>query len=261
MSGAARDRAWVEREYGKEKWPAIEELLHGLDGPLSAVRAQAIRREHGLDSASRTSVEAVVGGRRVTVPGAVAVPAYLEWVAHTVAVEAQEADAVIELGAGWARQLTGVWVAGGPREAVYVAAEVTASGRRAATALASRDPSLRFSAVHFDYRQLEWPLSSCRRAVVFSAHSVEQVPALPEGFVEFVAGLAEEVKVLHFEPVGWQVAGGDDGYARDHDYNRNLYSLLTAAVAAGRIRITDVLVDAVGVNPDNPTSLITWESA
>lgn len=259
MTGEARDQAKAEREYGEQKWPAVEQTLRELDGGLSAVRAQAIRREHHLDRAPHRSVDALVGGRQLTIPGAVAVAAYLEWIAHAVAVEAQGADAVIELGAGWARQLTGVWLAGGPRDATYVAAELTASGRRAATDLASREPALRFESVPFDYHQLEWSLPVYRRAVVFSAHSVEQAPLLPEGFVEFVGNLAEQVRTLHFEPIGWQIVGRDDEYAREHDYNRNLYPLLMDAAAQERIRITDVLVDVVGLNPRNPTSLVAWE--
>jgi hypothetical protein len=50
-------------------------------------------------------------------------------------------------------------------------------------------------------------------------------------------------------------------YAERNDYNRNLWSRLQAEDAAGRIRLETVVPDAVGLNPQHPTSLVTWTAA
>jgi hypothetical protein len=251
-----RDTAWVEREYGTEKWPAVERAVRSIDGPLPTVLNRLIRAElHAEDVHAVRDV--VVAGERTTLPAMAAV-ATAGWVAHAVASEARDADAVIELGAGWGRQLFGARLAGAAADALYVAAEFTQAGRDASELLAKRDPEMRFRAAAFDYHHPHLELPPLDRAVVFTAHSIEQIPMLPEVFVSFVLQLAREVKVLHFEPVGWQVRGGADDYAETHDYNRNLVPLLRRAEADGVISITGMAVDAFGLNPQNPTTLVTW---
>lgn len=241
-----RDREWVEREYGRDKWPEVAELIAELsDGTLAGTLARVLRAEAGIDE--RTPTEQVVETVK-----------FLGWVAHTVASAASDADAVIELGSGWGRQLLGVRCAGGPSEALYVAAEFTDAGRAASERLAAHDPSLDFRAAAFDYHAPTLDVPQLDRAVVFSVHSVEQIPRLGDGFVPFIRGLAREVTVLHFEPVGWQLTGGDDSYAVEHDYNRNLVPLLRHAESRGEILITRVETDVVATNPSNPTSLIVW---
>lgn len=242
-----RDRRWVEREYGREKWPAVAERIRERDDALP----QALRR--AITPADHVR-PALFGGQVVDVPASLTSAAYRGWVAATVARYAQDADAVVELGAGWGANLFGCYLAGGPRAALYVAAEYTEAGRQAAGLLAERDGDLAFEAAAFDLHQPSLELPELRRAVVFTAHAVEQVPHLPTSFVPFVASLADEVTVVHFEPIGWQLERGPSDYAEHHDYNRNLWSLLEDA----EVDVVDVQVDVIGVNPTNPTTLVVW---
>src|SRR4051794_7119314 len=122
-----RDRNWNEREFGAEKWPAVAELIEEAlaqeDPPqLSRVVSFVSRRERGAGSALDEH-DVVVGGMDVRAARSVVFGAYQALIADSV-VEAcrDEPDLVIELGAGWSRNLFCTWLAGGPANAVYVGA-------------------------------------------------------------------------------------------------------------------------------------------
>lgn len=257
MQHVTRDRMWVEREYGREKWPAVEQQIRATQGPLHAVLPRLIRNRssHGIHH----DREITVRGVRTTTPTALAFSAYLGWIAHTLATYAADVDVVIELGSGWGLQLFNLYLTGGPPDAHYIGGEFTAAGRRASEALAAREPALQFDAVPFDYHAPSLEVRRYSSAVIFTAHSVEQIPTLPDNFLSFVKELAENVTVIHFEPIGWQFSDGESAYATEHDYNKNLVRLLQRAQTMGSIRIRHTAIDVIGLNPDNPTTLLIWE--
>lgn len=116
-------------------------------------------------------------------------------------------DLVVELGAGWAWHLLSIWVHGGPATATYVAAEYTDAGRSAASRPAALDPTLDFRAVLFDYNEPALSgLPDARHAVVFTLHSVEQIPQVPPALFEAVRALADQVTCIPLR-AGW-LAGG-----------------------------------------------------
>jgi hypothetical protein len=146
-----------------------------------------------------------------------------------------------------------------------VAAEYTAAGRRASAALAELDPRLDFSAIPFDYHEPVLPVDGHRHAVVYTAHSIEQIPKVRPELIEAIRGVADRVTCLHFEPVGWQVEsqereGSTLAYAEEHDYNRNLVEVLREAEAGGRIAIEILRPELFGINPRNSTTVIRWTS-
>lgn len=247
QSRICRNHQWVDREYGREKWPAMLDRIREHDYALP----QALHRVTVLPD---ETWQIVLNGYRVDVPASLADAAYRGWIARTVARHAVGVDAVVELGAGWGRNLFGCWLASGPSSTRYFAAEYTEAGREAASMLARRAPELRFQALDFDYHDPALDLPRFNKLVVFTAHSVEQIPTLPDTFVHFVRSLADQITVLHFEPVGWQITGGDGTYAVQNDYNRNLWPLLKKFDVDG----LSAEVDVIGINPNNPTSLITW---
>lgn len=273
MSAAARTREHVEREYGEEKWPAVERLIAdqiaaegGAAAGLARVHARVVR-SYAYPGDGLADHQAVLEGRATTLPRSLAFGALGAMIADTVLDACTaETDLVVELGSGWGWHVLAAWLAGGPREALYVGAELTEAGRRAADRLAALDPALRFRSVAFDYDAPDLSaLGRARHAVVFTGHSIEQVPWLGGAAVEAIAGVAESVRCLHFEPVGWQL-GRDDrqgtsrDYAERHDYNRNLVPVLREAQAAGRLRIDTIRPELMGVNPRNATTLIAWSS-
>jgi hypothetical protein len=267
----ARTREQVEREYGQEKWPQVAREIDaeiaaepgaGLACILSRVsRAQwqgedphATRRFVLDGNVIETSPSAAFGAARGTV---------LDLIAEACS---DETDLVVELGSGWGHLLLSAWVAGGPRRALYAAAEYTRAGRQAAATLAGLDPALEFRALAFDYHEPSLDgLGDREHAVLFSAHSIEQIPEVKPALFEAIRSVANRVTCLHFEPVGFQVAGyagqgSSRAYAERHDYNRNLVEALEDEAGAGKLEIDFVRTDVFGLNPENSTTIVRWRS-
>jgi hypothetical protein len=270
-SPVTRTRATVEREYGEEKWPAMLRLVEqerdaepgaGLARVLGRVARSQWRREDPL--ATRPST---VGGAQVPLAPSASYGAIQGLLLELVqSACTDDTGLVIELGSGWGWHILTLWARGGPRAARYVAAEYTEAGRRAAARLAELDEHLDFRAVAFDYHEPALPdLAPAEHAVVFTAHSIEQIPhVVPELFTA-IRGLGRRVTCLHFEPVGWQVDGHDgrgtsEAYATEHDYNRNLVASVRAEEAAGRLVVDAVVPDVLGINPRNSTTLVQWHA-
>lgn len=267
-----RDRDHVQREYGAEKWPAVQALIeHQAAGepPGGSALARVHRRvvrEYAYPGGPLREQQVLLDGAVRRLPGCLAVGGAERLVADAVvAACTSETDLVVELGCGWGWHVLGTWLAGGPRAARYVGAELTEAGRQAACRLAALDPDLRFDALAFDYLDptLE-ALGRVREAVVFTAHSIEQIPHLPPAVPQAVAALADTVRCLHFEPVGWQVDGAGTpetrAHAERHDYNRDLISVLRDQEAAGVLAIEEIATDVVGLNPVNATTLVRWRA-
>lgn len=265
-----RTREWIEREYGQEKWPAIERIIEqecseepdaGLSRLLGRVASSQWRHGDPLAvrrfAAGRGAVDLPLAGAYGAAQGIM-----LDVVADACTART---DLIAELGAGWGWHILTLWATGGPRHASYVAAEYTAAGRRAAARLAGLDPRLRFRAVPFDYNAPRLDGGGARHAVVFSVHSIEQMPYVKPAVFDAIRGLAPQVTCVHFEPVGWQAGGHDRAgssaaYAEHHDYNRNLVAAIRAEAGAGRLRLDAIVPDLFGVNASNATTVIRWRS-
>jgi hypothetical protein len=266
-----RTRGHVEREYGREKWPAVERLIQEEkeaepDAGLPHMLGRVVRAQHR--TANRLEpAPFVLDGELARIPASGAFGA-TQFVIQDLLAEVctPATDLIVELGSGWGWHILSTWVCGGPRAATYVAAEYTAAGRRAAASLAELDERLDFRAIYFDYHEpgLEG-LGRRAHAVVFTAHSIEQIPYVEPGLFEVISGAAQRVTCLHFEPVGWQVEGHDGRgssreYAERHDYNRNLVAALRNAESANRLTVDLVQPDVFGINPQNSTTIIRWRS-
>lgn len=270
----ARDQDRVQQEYGVEKWPAVARLIgeHAAGEPpggsaLARVHHR-VSRAYAAPGDPLARHDTLLAGRRQPVPVSLAVGG-AERLAADLVVDAcsERTDLVIELGSGWGWHVLGAWLAGGPRDALYVGAELTAAGREASERLAGLDEDLRFASHAFDYHDPSslHGLGAFEDAVVFSVHSVEQIPRLHPRMPAAIAGIAASVRCLHFEPVGWQAseapsAGTSRAYAEHHDYNRDLLEVLRAEEAAGGLRIEAIEPDVLGLNPDNATTLVRWSA-
>ena len=103
--------------------------------------------------------------------------------------------------------------------------------------------------------------------VVFTVHSIEQVPEISPEVFRTILELGPNIEGLHFEPVGWQFrderglaerGGSSSAYAEENDYNRNLWPVLKSLQESGKIEIVSADPDVVGINPNNSTSFIHW---
>jgi hypothetical protein len=265
-----RDSEHIQREYGREKWPAVAEDVERVlatehDADLARVLSLVAREQWRADDPLRPS-PAIVAGQLVQVPPSAAWGAEQGIVLETLLDACSpRTDLIVELGSGWAWHLLSLWCAGGPPAARYIAAEYTEAGRGASEALASLDPRLDFQALPFDYHQPDLgALPPAEEAVVFTVNSVEQVPRLGAAVFDTIRGLAGRVTCLHFEPVGWQLdptgAGSSQAYAEEQDYNRDLVERLREQEEAARLSIDGVAADVIGVNPRNATTVIRWRA-
>jgi hypothetical protein len=205
----------------------------------------------------------VIDGKDLRVPQSVALGAYQALIVETVLEACRDgADAIIELGSGWSRNLFLTWLAGGPADARYVGAEFTESGRSAADRVAAIEPRVAFTGIPFDYHAPDLgAIGGYERAVVFTVHSIDMAPELDPKLFDEVRRVARSVTCLHFENFGWQKAGGAaPGYAHANDYNRNLYSLLENEQGAGRIELQTIRLDVVGLHPLYRTSVAVWRA-
>jgi hypothetical protein len=266
-----RDAAWVDREYGREKWPRVLELIDRTlaaepEMPLARAVA-AIHQAELAEGASPVQPEgAVFGGALVDVPPGAAFGAFQQLCTELVRdLSSERTEAVIELGSGWGRNLFSAWLGGGPRDATYVAAEYTEAGREASERVAALEPALNLRALAFDYNAPDLSaLGELAEAVVITSHSIEQIPNLEPSVLDAVRGVARSVRVAHLEPVGWQL--GSDGpassraFAEQHDYNRDLVEVLRAAESRGQLEIETVIPNLVGTRSDNASTLIVWRA-
>jgi hypothetical protein len=271
MPRVERTSAWNEREYGREKWPAVEQIIArtvaGGERNLARVVAKTAREERRLLADALSPRLTCMSGTRIELPAAVAMAAHEALVVESViAACAPDTELVVELGAGWACNLANVWLRGGPPAARYVAGEVTQAGRRAAERIAALHPEFDLQAVPFDLLEPDIDLGRpAAQAVVFTCHGIAAVPMVPEAAIDSIIAVAREVKCIHVEPIGWQIREDLDAesaqYALHHDYNRNLWSVLRAAEAEGKLALERVELDVVGANPLHSSSLVVWHAA
>ncbi len=228
------------------------------------------RDEHSPAETYSAPLESAAYAQRVDIPFAAAFEGFAGMVARTIcSICRPETGCVVELGSGYGRFLFRVWLSGGPVDAPYFALEFTESGRRCTQAIGNLEPGMDLNVHPFDYNNPDYSVlpSELDHAVVFSCQSVEQVPVLKKEALTGLFGVAREVTCLHFEPVGWQLDEKDrkpgagassEAYAREHDYNRNLWPLLKELQNEDRIRIDRVEAEVFGIVPENCVSIIGW---
>jgi hypothetical protein len=265
-----RNRAWVEREYEREKYPpllaAAQRALAQGERSLARVVGQIIDCERGTLSFD-TMREIVAHGTLVSLPAPLASAAVSGAVTQLLATALPpKAETIVELGAGWGRNLFQLYLSGlAPKTARFYALELAASARMTAVLLRNLEPALSLAAIDFDFHAPAYdliPASACP-ALVVTVHAIEQMPVLsPEVFTDLIARLPD-LAGLHIEPVGFQISPtshASAAYAEKNDYNRNLVSVLQTLVQEGRIEITETRLDFLGLHPRNPATIIRWRT-
>ena len=263
-----RDAAWVQREYGRDKWPVmLDKINHAIasgERSLSRLVATLVRDEWeqpGLDP-----VTAVALGERLQLPASLAWYGSYALVAEAVIAACRDdTGAVIDLGCGWGRSLFEVWLCGGPRAAGYHAMDFTQAGLDCVSALAALEPNMPIRTARFDFGKPDFsslprPL---KHAVVFTVSSVHQMPLVDLEAYRPILDIAEQVDCLHFEQIGWQIepraqADGDRDYALRNDYNRNLWQVLSELSKQGAIELANVKPDLFGTQALYPLSFVHW---
>jgi hypothetical protein len=263
-----RDAAWVEREYGREKWPAVLDQIKAClaSGETSLSRAIATIERWEFGTPDLQPIPAIGHGERIRLPAALAYLGLPALVAEAVVGACgSKTEVIIELGCGWGKFLFEVWLRGAPRLARYYALELTEAGRHCVTALARLEPSMQISTACFDFQKPDF--STIRRAsghaLVFTVSSLHQIPLVDKDAYRAVLNLAETIDCLHFEQIGWQIHPGparvaDRDYAIENDYNRNLWDVLSELNQDREIELLGVHADVFGSESRYPLSLVHW---
>ncbi|MBF0104356.1 MAG: hypothetical protein HQM16_03405 [Deltaproteobacteria bacterium] len=177
-------------------------------------------------------------------------------------------DAVVELGSGYARNLIELYYQGGP-QIPYYAGEYTNSGTEMAKILASLASEIQLRPFFFDYKTPSLAeVKEKGRVFCFTCHSVEQVEQLPQSFFKCLAGHAEKVTCIHFEPFGYQVAIGEKSIVdKEHEsfftkkgWNKNLFKELITSYVKDEIELTYIGKNIMGGERANPMSIAVWHN-
>ena len=178
-----------------------------------------------------------------------------------------DVEAIVELGSGYGLNLFRLREILGDRPLRYFAAEYTESGRRLSARLAGLDGGMPLEVAFIDHKapNLDF-LKGIGKALIFTCHSIEQVNRIPDDYFSILADAAENIRVIHMEPFGFQVPDfvgkfpGQVGYFENNDWNGNFYETLRAAEEAGTIQLERVELEKFFVQLGNPTSIAVWDS-
>ncbi|MEI7988399.1 MAG: hypothetical protein WCI88_05115 [Chloroflexota bacterium] len=202
-------------------------------------------------------------------------------------------DGVVEFGSGLGNNLARLRLRLPAMTGLtYIAYEPSASGRIATELLFANDKNAHIRVLPFDYTNpsLDF-LSSFRRLVAFTCHSIEQVTVLGANFYQLLLD-SPIVSCVHLEPFGWQrytnlsdevctlyqdeaarksfldnyIYTVDDANFSANSaawsvlcaYNTDLLQLVSSASDRGDIGISAIQYDLIGNNPFNPSSIIAW---
>lgn len=258
----------------EEWWSHVHDVVlqQGLSGEQDLARLIHLALAATVGDTPPGERSSILWGTKVPSPYLSSVRIVRDWIADTVIEHSEGCDAIIELGSGWGFNLFNIWLRGGPKSVPYHAFEYTEAGRRTTAAVrgaVSVGPDIQ---IHpFDYREPILPLTTngYNRVLVYTSHSIEQVNQLPQSLFDRLMDIAQDVRVLHFEPVGWQFrdelgqAGEMDfaqkAYCERRKYNENLWGMLRALESKRRIAIRSAKAEVMGVKVYNSTSLIIWD--
>lgn len=100
--------------------------------------------------------------------------------------------------------------------------------------------------------------------ILFTVHSIEQLPQLPDFFVSQIRNLPNPPEaVLHFEPIQFPGTSTFTKQCRRYSeinlYNQDLYTVLKKAEQVKEIKILDIQKYCIGISAFNPTSFIAWK--
>lgn len=185
---------------------------------------------------------------------------------------------VVELGSGWGKNLFNLFKFGAPLDAEYWGFELTATGRRLMEKVgAACTPTMRLSSSPFDYYDADFSaLAANVDTCIFTHHSIEQIPEIPENLIERILAIPGFKMCLHMEPVGFQFKSdkwlADSGskalmdkidadnrkFAEKRNQNGNLYSVLRRLEDQGKLKIFSVKKYFTSHLLANATTVISW---
>jgi|GEM_PF-3511059 len=180
-------------------------------------------------------------------------------------------DCIVELGAGYGRNLFELYLNGGPHPVRMFAGEVTENGRTLAGRLKALEPALDITVVPFDYTRPDFSFlgdKPLKNVLFFTRHSIEQVERVPRDLFTGMVAAAEKVTCLHFEPFGFQLSsrvapGGaisveQEKFISRMHWNANLVETVRELDEEGVLTLRHTFKNVIGEDPVSPTSIMVW---
>jgi hypothetical protein len=249
---ARRDIKKVDEEYDKDKYGKCLAYFRGTRG---ASAGDVKRFEIGDLSEKELCVSQ--GGRLYTASPVEALRRHHELLLETLDDGVAASDTVVELGCGYGYNLH-LLKRRHPGKR-FLGGEYSANGVRLAQALFSDDPGI--TVERFNYYDEHYPILRHLpgRVLLFTSHSIEQLPSAA-GVIRSITRSGITATVCHLEPV-FELTDETTvlgllrrRYIQMNDYNRDL---LTSLEQEG-VKVDRKVVDAFGLNPLNPTSILRW---
>lgn len=92
------------------------------------------------------------------------------------------------------------------------------------------------------------------------------VDKIPDDYFETLAGAAENVTCIHFEPFGFQVSTnnpiskGQEKFVHDRHWNTNFVQVLEKSRANKMINVEFLATDLFAIDKSSPTSIAIWQN-
>jgi hypothetical protein len=248
-----RTRDEILREYDREKWGPVLEWLR----LQTNFTADDLLRQQGL--VPEQTIAFMRGTELFTASEREVLDAYDQILLD--ALRPHHPETLVELGCGLGNRLLKVALQLKPAR-IY-GGEFTAAGVECGQLLAARW-GIAAEFRHFDYNDPHTLAEIPQEAVVFTSHSIEQIPNLRASFIE---GLIQRSprSVIHLEPCyedqdeTTMIGLMRRRYAELNDYSRNLLSRLRSFESQGRLRILEHRPNIFSDTPFNPTTLLVWQ--
>ncbi len=252
-----RDVAKVDKQYDKEEYLRCLEFARAKGEGVTAddVRAFELRLdERGPMCMSQKEVLYEIPAKNVVAAHAALMP-------EVVGPFVDQADVVVELGCGFGLNL---WELHKTRPGKqYRGGEYSKNAVELAKFLYAKTPNIQVEEFNYydtSYAILE-RIPATSRVVVFTRHSIEQLPTAKQVIESLSKYFDRIVAVVHLDVVQENYADTLLGLMRKryvviNDYNRDILSLLKARRDVEILRNEP---DAFGINPFNPTNILVWK--
>lgn len=244
----------VEREYGSEKWGKVLDWLK----ETKAITKDGLLAQQGIDPDAELLY--MEGDNLFKARAAEIMEKYSRLLLDTIRPYASRT--IIELGSGLGDKLLSVVAGVGNVDRAF-GGEYTSSGVECGRLLA-RDSSGNIDFFRFDYNDPTTLAALPEGGLIYTSHSIEQIPSLLDSFIEGVIKTKPQ-HVIHLEPCyedqdqSTMIGLMRRKYIEMNDYNRNLVGVLRKYEASGKISIVKHEQNVFSDTPFNPTSVLVWE--
>jgi hypothetical protein len=246
----------VLREFDSDKWGELVTKLQCFSGDSIAQVEQFLTPENTILPIFRN-------GTFLLAPSLDITKYHLDLYEEFIAPFAENASALVELGAGYGSKIFGLSDRTSLSHLPLTACEYTENGQKAITMI-SRSINKKINVGFCDFSDLAIDAEIIpKNAIIFTSYAAHYIPNISEKFVELIASLEPKI-VINFEPL-YEIFSSDSifemmcrRYMDLNDYTKNLLSIINKANDSGAIEIILKKKNVLSSNPFLPISVLAW---